>query len=501
MASDPSAGFEGTPEGGAVDTFVGNATFIGESGSDTFMMNGQMIARGTTGSGGGMGNTYIIATNGVATGDGTIEGQGSGNVVMVAGQSGNQQLTTLMIQQYEDQSAADFYTQVPIAAGYTNTGQGFLLIQDDPDTAAQYNMADNPHNKENVDFELYLFSPGGGATFNHERDSFGLDPNPTDDDISGDADLGLQYQQYMEVLSSGATATGVTIDSGAVLEMAIVVTGAMTASGVVGATTSVSGVTVLSGGVIDYEGLTVSSGGALTVLSGAVVSVGAVAAGGTLAGAGAIVGSSVVAGAISGVTLSGSSGAPGSLMIQSGGLASGVTIASGTITVGAGATASGTILAGPGAAGIVSGVAVGTVVGSRATDTDRRGGSAKRPASIRRLPAPGNGGARGRALKRQHGFHDGAARIVDRPNVTSEEVGNALRPGSANHRLRNLHAWRYRFNPRDPPSGPAVQPIRTPLERAIFTLTRSPGRPSRSHHPGKSRLWTSDRTSHKILAG
>jgi hypothetical protein len=181
-----STGFDGEPQGGPVDNFVGNATFIGESGSDTFTMNGALIAKGTTGSGGGIGNTYIIPSTSGYVGSGTIEGKGPGNVVMLMTSAGMQQLTTLTIDQYEDSSAEDFFTQVPIAAGETNTGQNFLLIEDNPGTAPTYNMSDNPHNGETTDFELYLTS----GYFSHIQDAFGSNP-------SGDP-AGQVFQQQVE---------------------------------------------------------------------------------------------------------------------------------------------------------------------------------------------------------------------------------------------------------------------------------------------------------------
>ncbi len=137
-----SPGFQGVPSLKPIDNFSGNATFVGESGSDTFTMNGALIARGTTGSGGGMGNTYIIPATSGYIGSGTIEGKGAGNVVMLVTSGGMQQLTTLTILQYEDSSATDFTTQVPVATGMTNTGQAFLLIEDNPGTAPTYNMSD-----------------------------------------------------------------------------------------------------------------------------------------------------------------------------------------------------------------------------------------------------------------------------------------------------------------------------------------------------------------------
>jgi autotransporter passenger strand-loop-strand repeat protein len=166
------AGFQGIPQPDGVDNLVGSATFVGESGADTFVMNGQIIAEGAAG---GAGNTYIVpitageyangdAQNGLY-GAGTIEGQGSESKVMIADGSSLTQLTTLTITQFEEPS--NFPTTIPVAVGTTNTGQSFILIQDNPSTAAGLNATDNPHNGENEDFELYIFSEGGVAFGNY----------------------------------------------------------------------------------------------------------------------------------------------------------------------------------------------------------------------------------------------------------------------------------------------------------------------------------------------
>jgi autotransporter passenger strand-loop-strand repeat protein len=139
-----------------------------------------------------MGNTYIIPATSGNIGSGTIEGQGAGNVVMLVTSCGMQQLTTLTIQQYEDSSAQDFPTQVPVAEGVTNTGVNFLLIQDAPGTASMYNMSDNPHNSEATDFELYI---DANTVFSHIHDIFG----PT-------SDYGQDGVAYEQALEQDATA-------------------------------------------------------------------------------------------------------------------------------------------------------------------------------------------------------------------------------------------------------------------------------------------------------
>ncbi|MGH7023085.1 MAG: hypothetical protein ACREEB_05770, partial [Caulobacteraceae bacterium] len=178
-AWDPSrgAGFQGISQADSTDQISGEATFVGQSGADTFVMNGQIIAEGAAG---GTGDTYIIPTgptthytaagNGLY-GAGTIEDQSSGNKIMLAYGSSTQQLTTLTIFQFEQ--PGDFPTTVPVAWGVTNTGQNFILLQDTPGTADGFNTSQNPHNGEGTDFELYILA-GGPTTSQQISYTFGL---------------------------------------------------------------------------------------------------------------------------------------------------------------------------------------------------------------------------------------------------------------------------------------------------------------------------------------
>jgi autotransporter passenger strand-loop-strand repeat protein len=375
-------GFQGVPTINIVDNFTGNATFIGESGSDTFTMNGALIARGTTGSGGGMGNTYIIPATSGYMGSGTIEGQGAGNVVMLVTSAGMQQLTTLTIQQYEDSSSQDFATEVPIAEGVTNTGDNFLLIQDDPGTAPMYNMSDNPHNGEGTDFELYI---DANAVFSHIHDGFG----PT-------SESGQSYLAYQQALEQDATAH-ITFAGGAWSDYGIAVvddTANPPGNGSELMSNSVPGDFLLGPGAgpalpdptdesasddesSDDSNITVSSGYTLTVSAGSAVSAVTVSAGGTVVGGGALLDASTDAGVVSAVTVGAlASLQSGELTVTSGGSAVAVTVVEGALAVSAGGQASGVVLSGSGAGQTVSGVATGTIVRSGATNIVGFGGVA-----------------------------------------------------------------------------------------------------------------------------
>jgi autotransporter passenger strand-loop-strand repeat protein len=394
------------PQADIIDSFLGNATFVGQSGADTFIMNGALIARGTTGeNGGGSGNTYIIPGSGspastVATdgwsisgmGSGTIEGKGSGNVVMVGGQ----QLTTLIIMQYEDQSATDFFTNAPIAQGQTNTGQSFLLIQDDPGSAGGENVDDNPHNGERIDFELYIFSGGMGPSFNHVDDSFGPNSAPTDQDIPQEGDSGILYQRYLE---QAATAH-ITFAGGYWSDYGITVEDDTAANEVDGVydeliVNPVPGNFLIGPGdgppipgATDQVGeddeedddsdITVSAGTTLTVSAGSAVNTVTVSAGGYVVGGGSLLGASGDAGVISGVAVgqAGSAGSSGYVEVSAGGSALAVTVVNGAVTIDSGGYASGVVLSGASATLAVAGVAVGTVVGSGSFDLVEYGGVA-----------------------------------------------------------------------------------------------------------------------------
>ena len=118
-------GFEGVPKVGVVDQLIGDATFIGGSGNDSFILNGSLIAEGSSG---GNGNTYIIPVASTSYGGGTsghygvgtLEDRGSGNTVFLDDGTTKQKLTSLTINQFIPANAYDF-DNVPIATGVTNT--------------------------------------------------------------------------------------------------------------------------------------------------------------------------------------------------------------------------------------------------------------------------------------------------------------------------------------------------------------------------------------------
>jgi transposase-like protein len=154
-------------------------------------------------------------------------------------------------------------------------------------------------------------------------------------------------------------------------------------------------------------------------------------------------------------------------------------------------------------------------------------------AAIEKIPAPKRNGKHGHALKRQHGFYAGAARIAVLPAATAEELGRFLKTNiqakshlltdgfsgyqgkdaalgdhlkhtpiiqgdganaaeffpivhtifsnikawlvgthhgvSAKHLPRYLREWEYRFNRRNLPDGPALWLIRRAVECATIT--------------------------------
>jgi hypothetical protein len=395
FAAEGSAGdtlVQGIPQPDMIDTLVGNATFIGESGADTFIMNGALIARGTTGptGGGGSGNTYMIPIStapysdggNVQLGSGTIEGQGAGNVVMLGGQ----QLTTLMVYQYEDPSASSyvgssFFTNVPIAEGVTNTGQAFLLIEDNPGTASEYNMSDNPHNGESVDFELYIFPTGFGVAFDHVDDSFGAGSDDAGQQLQQDADQAATA--HITFASGDWSDYGITVedDTGSdPTELGVnpvpgdFLQGPGDGPPIPGATDQVG----QDDEEDDDSDITVSAGTTLTVSAGSAVSTLTVSAGGYVLGGGSLLGASGDAGVISGVTVgqAGSAGSSGYVEVSAGGSAINVTVVNGAVTIDSGGYASGVMLSGASATLVVAGVAVGTVVGSGSFDFVETGGVA-----------------------------------------------------------------------------------------------------------------------------
>jgi len=168
-------GAAGTPVPGGTDDFAVSGTVVPSANGATFIMNGAILAEsappnptsGGTGSG-GTGNTFIVPVastkygggSGGLFGLGTIEATGSGNTVLIADGSSQQPLTTLTILQYLAPGVLD--NTAPVAIGTTNTGNDFILVQDNSTVSDENIVTNNPENGATNKFELYILPPRSG---------------------------------------------------------------------------------------------------------------------------------------------------------------------------------------------------------------------------------------------------------------------------------------------------------------------------------------------------